>query len=492
MAKDLYNEEVPDSFLDNTPFKSSTGSNDVVQNIPLPSTSLEGNSAETLLSPKIIGKYVKFDPNGDFILGDYSGGAGIFWDQSAGALDIAGALTVDSIDIPDTITANSFHTDTSGNSWWGATTLGASTASILNTGEATFSNITITSANSLIQETTVLNAPIVRSFTAGQNITAYDAVYTDTGNTYSIDLESGSGQYLTRADNATLSITGNFTIELNVNIETAITGLQYGMVAKWHEDAANERSYQFIYTDDGGTPTLQLNTSVNGTASSSVKWAYTLSTSTWYHLAVVYSTTGPTATLYVNGTSQGTGTGTPAASIYNSTATFTIGTPKQGLGNYFDGLIDDVRIWNTARTGTEINNNKALELDGSETGLVAYWRLNNNLLDSTSNDQTLTNNNAATFSTTVPFAGSVNVRRSDYDTVNTLRNDFIGIAKSTVSLGGTVDVIVAGVVTGMSGLSTGAKYYTSTTTGGITTTTTSGRGVGIGVSTTELLITNLW
>lgn len=51
-----------------------------------------------------------------------------------------GSLVAASIDIPNTTTANSFHVDSSGNAWWGATTLGAATAKILNTGAATFSS----------------------------------------------------------------------------------------------------------------------------------------------------------------------------------------------------------------------------------------------------------------------------------------------------------------------------------------------------------------
>ena len=48
----------------------------------------------------------------------------------------------------------------------------------------------------------------------------------------------------------------------------------------------------------------------------------------------------------------------------------------------------------------------SVELDGDEAGLVGYWKLNNSLLDETSNDNDLTNNNSATFSTDVPFSGS--------------------------------------------------------------------------------------
>ena len=48
------------------------------------------------------------------------------------------------------------------------------------------------------------------------------------------------------------------------------------------------------------------------------------------------------------------------------------------------------------------------ELNGDEAGLVGYWKLNNSLLDETSNNNDLTNNNSATFSTTVaPIGGTI-------------------------------------------------------------------------------------
>jgi hypothetical protein len=65
-------------------------------------------------------------------------------DLSNGTLSFSGALSASSLDIPDTTTANSFHVDTSGNAWWGATAIGSAVAKVLNTGAGTFSNITIT------------------------------------------------------------------------------------------------------------------------------------------------------------------------------------------------------------------------------------------------------------------------------------------------------------------------------------------------------------
>lgn len=82
----------------------------------------------------------------DFRVGDPSGHY-IWWDASANTLNIVGAVSASSINIPDTTTANSFHVDSNGNSWWGtnlATGYATAPASILNDGSAKFSNITIT------------------------------------------------------------------------------------------------------------------------------------------------------------------------------------------------------------------------------------------------------------------------------------------------------------------------------------------------------------
>lgn len=43
---------------------------------------------------------------------------------------------------------------------------------------------------------------------------------------------------------------------------------------------------------------------------------------------------------------------------------------------FLNGIVDDVRIWTIARTQAEIQNSINRELNGNETGLVAYWKFN--------------------------------------------------------------------------------------------------------------------
>ena len=93
----------------------------------------------------------------------------LLWDGTN--LTVTGSLTADSINIPDNVSANSFHTDSSGNSWWGAVLMVSAPAKILNTGAATFSNMTITGGSIA---TTTLNKA-VQSWTTDITWTATGA-----------------------------------------------------------------------------------------------------------------------------------------------------------------------------------------------------------------------------------------------------------------------------------------------------------------------------
>ncbi|MEN8155540.1 MAG: LamG-like jellyroll fold domain-containing protein [Bacteroidota bacterium] len=123
-----------------------------------------------------------------------------------------------------------------------------------------------------------------------------------------------------------------------------------------------------------------------------------LAAETWIHLAAVYD--GTSMIIYVDGVEVlkedktlvlGTSPDMPV----------TIGNNAQWPDRAFAGTIDEVRIWNVARTATQIVESKDKELgkDGDVEGLIAYYKMNEGS-GSTAVDQT--NNNHATFGAAAP------------------------------------------------------------------------------------------
>lgn len=97
-----------------------------------------------------------------------------------------------------------------------------------------------------------------------------------------------------------------------------------------------------------------------------------MNTDQWYHVAGVKS--GSTLQLYVNGQLAATGsiTGEPVS----NTQPLTIGASAGFPGRVWDGFLDEIRVWNVARTPQEISDNQATEFTGNEPGLVAYLPMN--------------------------------------------------------------------------------------------------------------------
>ncbi len=249
-------------------------------------------------------------------------------------------------------------------------------------------------------------------------------------NTHSIDLESTSSQYLTAADSASLSVTGNLTLETWVKFESLpSSGSAMHFITKTTLTGDN-RSWRFNLYNSSGTYQFKFEVASNPSTWAAATQNWTPSINTWYHVAVVYTASAGTADFYVDGVQQGTQQSGLPTSIYDGTSLVYLGsvnTDYDPSGGYLDGKMDDVRVWNVARTATQIADNRNIELAGNESGLKGYWKLNNDLNDSTSNGNTLTNNNSAVFSTDTPtFIGIFKIRKPVDESVassTALQND---------------------------------------------------------------------
>ena len=107
-----------------------------------------------------------------------------------------------------------------------------------------------------------------------------------------------------------------------------------------------------------------------------------------HHIAASFD--GDSIRLYVDGALTGAAAWT-LGSLYFGTEDLLIGADNWGCGYYrrFDGFIDDVRLWNVARTREQIANAMNCSLTGHEKGLVAYWPFDDSsLTDVTGNGHT--------------------------------------------------------------------------------------------------------
>jgi hypothetical protein len=116
-------------------------------------------------------------------------------------------------------------------------------------------------------------------------------------------------------------------------------------------EGAADQDHTWMISNNNGNLRFRLKT--DGTTDTLIATGTTLPTNEWVHIAAVYD--GSTMKLYQNGTEVGSMTKT--GTLDQNTQPITIGMNPDGTGsNYFDGTIDDLRIYNTALTQQEIQD----------------------------------------------------------------------------------------------------------------------------------------
>ena len=177
------------------------------------------------------------------------------------------------------------------------------------------------------------------------------------GQDHSLNFD-GNNDYILIPDNATLDLTANYTIEAWIFPESF--SWLAGIVSKYHTNAAN--GYMLRLTHQTPYNGLGFDERITSTG--------VLSSNQWYHVAAVNS--NGSRKLYVNGVEYALTGSALNVSVNNNP--LRIGSDYGS--RYFDGRIDEVRIWNIAREQDNIISTMDSVLTGSETGLVAYYSFN--------------------------------------------------------------------------------------------------------------------
>jgi hypothetical protein len=169
---------------------------------------------------------------------------------------------------------------------------------------------------------------------------------------------------------------GKGTIEFWGKIESAHIYYNYGVVTSSEENETNEWGIwtqqsndsarwepSFYMVDDDGA---ELSGYADGVAIDDGKW---------HHVAVTWDCATNTIQIYVDGKSRTVtyqAQDTPL-SFRNFTQDVILGGDI--WGENLTGILSEVRVWTTIRTAKQIKDNMDKVLTGNETGLFAYWKL---------------------------------------------------------------------------------------------------------------------
>jgi hypothetical protein len=107
-----------------------------------------------------------------------------------------------------------------------------------------------------------------------------------------------------------------------------------------------------------------------GNPDTTVRSVTFVATGQWMHIAATRSKSTGLVQVFVNGFAEASAKGN--TNSLNGVATMQFG--GNPLVHFFTGQMDEVRVWNLARSAAEIASTMHHTLTGSEPGLILYWR----------------------------------------------------------------------------------------------------------------------
>ncbi len=189
----------------------------------------------------------------------------------------------------------------------------------------------------------------------------------------------GTGKYLRVPGNASYAFgTGDFTVEMWVR-PLVLAGdhrvlFSNEALDNWQGALSNggtSANINFIAGQDG----------IVDLASGPLLW----SLGQWYHIA--FARTAGTLRIYRDGIQVASGS--VPAGVGNTTALQWGFRRNPDFSHPWNGGLDEIRLWNVGRSQSQIQANRFKRLNGTESGLIGYWPLDESagqrVLDHTSN-----------------------------------------------------------------------------------------------------------
>jgi hypothetical protein len=177
------------------------------------------------------------------------------------------------------------------------------------------------------------------------------------------DFEKGSDEYLSITDGSQsgLSFNGNFSAAMWLKNESATSsGEGRNIFAKWSSGGGANEEYFFTYRNLAGTNQFRVGWRDSSSNFTDLTYNTTLSAGSIYHVAISCTVESDAAKISLNGAAAASMTlgSSAAAGLRDGSGTFAIGTRPDliGLNEGWDGLIQDLVVWNVALTDAELDD----------------------------------------------------------------------------------------------------------------------------------------
>jgi hypothetical protein len=278
---------------------------------------------------------------------------------------------------------------------------------------------------------------------------------------------NGTNNYVSVPDNAVLNFgTGDFTIEADFQSSASQPSFA-GIVAK--DNPANTGiGWQLVMVNNSIAAEFTDGSTFFGTGQG-LQGSITLNDGAWHHLAMVVSRASSSITLYVDGNVD-VSVSDPAIATMNISSTtvpMLMGVDRD-QNHFTNGTIDEVKIWNIARTQTAIQNNMNCAIaPATATGLVAYYNFNNGVPNANNTSITTTPDLTTNLNT-----GALNTFTLTGTTSNFVGNTTFSAAPAVTVNSATVCAGTATTLTATAATATSFSWNTSATTATITATPT--------------------
>jgi hypothetical protein len=176
-----------------------------------------------------------------------------------------------------------------------------------------------------------------------------------------------------RVDVATALVSDDITMSAWVKADTPWVNDARVVISNSYWGAAAGRVGFHLQFQGNGRVASRFQTEADNVGVWSVN-STTTATGDWHHLAYVKE--GTKVSIVVDGKEEGSRNDMPASVAGKAVQSrIRIGCNTSNA-RFLPGLIDEVRIWNRARTLAEIQESMTHELRGTEAGLVGYWKFN--------------------------------------------------------------------------------------------------------------------